>query len=117
MAAWGIVSGLTATVQDFRGLVTVRFFLGFVEALVCAILPALNCLLTIVAHTFRVLSSYYPAGTPVKSWPCALPFSMLVAFCLVGLVGLWVQVYSTALMVCKDWNLGEYSVLKYMLWI
>lgn len=34
MAAWGIVSGLTATVQNFRGLVAVRFFLGFVEALV-----------------------------------------------------------------------------------
>jgi len=32
MAAWGIVSGLTACVHDYKGLVVVRFFLGFVEA-------------------------------------------------------------------------------------
>lgn len=32
MAAWGIVSGLTATVHDFKGLILTRFFLGFVEA-------------------------------------------------------------------------------------
>jgi hypothetical protein len=32
MAIWGIVSGLTAVVHDFTGLVLVRFFLGFVEA-------------------------------------------------------------------------------------
>jgi MFS family permease len=32
MAAWGVVSGLTAITHDFKGLVLVRFFLGFVEA-------------------------------------------------------------------------------------
>jgi MFS family permease len=32
MAAWGVVSALTATVHNFTGLVLVRFFLGFVEA-------------------------------------------------------------------------------------
>lgn len=32
MIIWGIVSGLTATVHNFTGLVLVRFFLGFVEA-------------------------------------------------------------------------------------
>ena len=34
MVIWGIVSGSTAAAQSFRGLVAVRFFLGFVE--VCA---------------------------------------------------------------------------------
>lgn len=32
MAAWGVVSGLTAMVHNFTGLVLVRFFLGIVEA-------------------------------------------------------------------------------------
>ncbi|RDW56863.1 hypothetical protein BP5796_12930 [Coleophoma crateriformis] len=32
MIIWGLVSGLTAAVHDFKGLVIVRFFLGFVEA-------------------------------------------------------------------------------------
>ncbi|CZR50886.1 related to permease of the major facilitator superfamily [Phialocephala subalpina] len=32
MAVWGIVSSMTALVQNFTGLVLVRFFLGFVEA-------------------------------------------------------------------------------------
>lgn len=32
MIVWGIVSGTTALVQNFTGLVVVRFFLGFVEA-------------------------------------------------------------------------------------
>lgn len=32
MALWGIVSGCTAAVKDFRGLVVCRFFLGFLEA-------------------------------------------------------------------------------------
>ncbi|TVY90080.1 MFS transporter [Lachnellula willkommii] len=32
MAVWGIVSGLTAAVHNYTGLVLVRFFLGFVEA-------------------------------------------------------------------------------------
>jgi MFS family permease len=32
MAVWGIVSGMTALVNNFTGLVVVRFFLGFVEA-------------------------------------------------------------------------------------
>ncbi|KUJ22567.1 major facilitator superfamily transporter [Mollisia scopiformis] len=32
MAIWGIVSSMTALVQNFTGLVLVRFFLGFVEA-------------------------------------------------------------------------------------
>lgn len=32
MVIWGIISGATAGVQTYGGLVTVRFFLGFVEA-------------------------------------------------------------------------------------
>lgn len=32
MALWAVVSGLTATVHNYTGLVLVRFFLGFVEA-------------------------------------------------------------------------------------
>ncbi|KAF2139294.1 uncharacterized protein K452DRAFT_74939 [Aplosporella prunicola CBS 121167] len=32
MAAWGVVSGLSAAVHNFEGLVIVRFFLGMVEA-------------------------------------------------------------------------------------
>src|ERR1700744_6291794 len=32
MVAWGVLSGLTALTHRFHGLVTVRFFLGFVEA-------------------------------------------------------------------------------------
>jgi MFS family permease len=32
MALWGIVSGCTAAVKDFQGLVVCRFFLGFLEA-------------------------------------------------------------------------------------
>ena len=32
MVVWGVVSGLTATVQSYSGLIAVRFFLGFVEA-------------------------------------------------------------------------------------
>ncbi|KUL89782.1 hypothetical protein ZTR_00524 [Talaromyces verruculosus] len=32
MIIWGVVSGMTAIVKDFHGLVVVRFFLGFVEA-------------------------------------------------------------------------------------
>jgi MFS family permease len=32
MIVWGIVATLTACVKDFKGLVIVRFFLGFVEA-------------------------------------------------------------------------------------
>jgi MFS family permease len=32
MIVWGIVATLTACVKDFKGLVLVRFFLGFVEA-------------------------------------------------------------------------------------
>lgn len=32
MIVWGVVSGMTAVVKDFHGLVVVRFFLGFVEA-------------------------------------------------------------------------------------
>jgi len=32
MIVWGLVSGMTAVVHDFKGLVIVRFFLGFVEA-------------------------------------------------------------------------------------
>lgn len=32
MIIWGIVSGMTALVHNFTGLVVVRFFLGFVEA-------------------------------------------------------------------------------------
>ena len=32
MIIWGLVSGMTAVVHDFKGLVLVRFFLGFVEA-------------------------------------------------------------------------------------
>lgn len=32
MVIWGLVSGMTAVVHDFKGLVIVRFFLGFVEA-------------------------------------------------------------------------------------
>lgn len=32
MITWGIISGATAGVQSFGGLVAVRFFLGFVEA-------------------------------------------------------------------------------------
>lgn len=32
MIVWGIISGATAGVQSFGGLVAVRFFLGFVEA-------------------------------------------------------------------------------------
>lgn len=32
MVIWGIVSGSTAAVQSYHGLVTVRFILGIVEA-------------------------------------------------------------------------------------
>jgi MFS family permease len=32
MALWGVVSGCTAAVKDFHGLVVCRFFLGFLEA-------------------------------------------------------------------------------------
>lgn len=32
MIIWGIISGATAGVHSFGGLVAVRFFLGFVEA-------------------------------------------------------------------------------------
>lgn len=32
MILWGVISGLTAVVHSFTGLVIVRFFLGFVEA-------------------------------------------------------------------------------------
>lgn len=32
MIIWGVVSGLTAVVQNFHSLVVIRFFLGFVEA-------------------------------------------------------------------------------------
>lgn len=32
MALWGVISGLMATVHSFGGLLTCRFFLGFVEA-------------------------------------------------------------------------------------
>src|ERR1700742_2388606 len=32
MVAWGVLSGLTALTHNFHGLVTVRFFLGIVEA-------------------------------------------------------------------------------------
>jgi MFS family permease len=32
MALWGVVSGCTAAVKDFQGLVVCRFFLGFLEA-------------------------------------------------------------------------------------
>lgn len=32
MLVWGIVSGCSAAVHNFAGLVTVRFFLGIVEA-------------------------------------------------------------------------------------
>lgn len=34
MIIWGLVSGMTAVVHDFTGLVIVRFFLGLVEAYV-----------------------------------------------------------------------------------
>jgi MFS family permease len=32
MVIWGIISALTAAVQNFAGMVSVRFFLGFIEA-------------------------------------------------------------------------------------
>lgn len=32
MCVWGVVSGCTAAVQSYHGLVTVRFILGIVEA-------------------------------------------------------------------------------------
>lgn len=32
MIIWGTISGLTATVQSFGGLIAVRFMLGFIEA-------------------------------------------------------------------------------------
>ena len=32
MIIWGLVSGMTAVVHNFKGLVLIRFFLGFVEA-------------------------------------------------------------------------------------
>ena len=32
MVVWGLISGATAAVQNFAGIATVRFFLGFVEA-------------------------------------------------------------------------------------
>ncbi|TRX95811.1 hypothetical protein FHL15_003365 [Xylaria flabelliformis] len=32
MAVWGVISAVTATVKNFGGLIAVRFFLGFVEA-------------------------------------------------------------------------------------
>lgn len=32
MAVWGVVSGCAAAVQNYSGLVTVRFILGIVEA-------------------------------------------------------------------------------------
>ena len=68
MAAWGVVSGLTATVQNFRGLVAVRFFLGFVEALVYPHpVNFKKTMLIVIAHTFPALYSYCQAGTPVKS--------------------------------------------------
>jgi MFS family permease len=32
MVIWGVISGLTAAVQNFAGIASVRFFLGFIEA-------------------------------------------------------------------------------------
>lgn len=32
MIVWGVISAATAAVQNFSGLIAVRFFLGFVEA-------------------------------------------------------------------------------------
>ena len=32
MVIWGIISAATAGVQNYAGLLSVRFFLGFVEA-------------------------------------------------------------------------------------
>lgn len=46
MLIWGLISTLTGIVQDFKGMVLVRFFLGFVEA---AFLPG----------TLLILSKWY----------------------------------------------------------
>ncbi|ROW08587.1 hypothetical protein VPNG_06237 [Cytospora leucostoma] len=46
MLLWGLVSTLTGCVNDFRGMIAVRFFLGFVEA---AFLPG----------TLLILSKWY----------------------------------------------------------
>lgn len=46
MLVWGLISTLTGVVQDFKGMVLVRFFLGFVEA---AFLPG----------TLLILSKWY----------------------------------------------------------
>lgn len=32
MIIWGLVSGMASVIHDFKGLVIIRFFLGFVEA-------------------------------------------------------------------------------------
>jgi hypothetical protein len=44
MTVWGVISTATAAVQSYGGLVTVRFFLGFVEAayFVCLFSSSLN---------------------------------------------------------------------------
>lgn len=42
MAAWAVVSALTALVHNYAGLVSVRFFLGITEAPFCESLPVHN---------------------------------------------------------------------------
>jgi hypothetical protein len=44
MVVWGIISTATAACQSFAGLVTARFFLGFVEAAYFVGLPQLLAL-------------------------------------------------------------------------
>lgn len=41
MLLWGLISTLTGVTKDFSGMVTTRFFLGFVEAAFVSSMPRL----------------------------------------------------------------------------
>ena len=51
MAAWAVVSALTALVHNYAGLVSVRFFLGITEAPFCESLPVHNNIVAELTNT------------------------------------------------------------------
>lgn len=68
MVVWGVISCCTAATKNFAGLVTVRFFLGFVEAayFVSAQLTLCQLLLTLQPGCLYLLSAWYTRKELVK---------------------------------------------------
>ena len=70
MIVWGVISGATAGIHSFGGLVAIRFFLGFVEAayFVSFLPDSILARLTFVA--WRSVLSFIMVRSELVSSPC-----------------------------------------------